>query len=106
VLGLSFWVGLPICKAATVSKQRDVVRTLKRETVPLLQSPANEYLRIVFPMFARDGGDGWMIEHPLPGLDEWTVRLNYDAILAAIIHDLSLLTEWMKLAQKKRIEMS
>ena len=79
---------------------------MKRATAPLLQSPADEYLSIVFPVFVRDGRDGGMVEHPLPGLDERTVRLYYDAILVAIIHDLSLLTEWMKLAQKKQFEMS
>jgi len=78
----------------------------KGETVPLLQSPADQYLSIIFPMFVRDCCDGGMIEHPLPGLDEWAVRLNYDAILVAIIHNLSLLTKRMKLAQKKRFEMS
>ena len=55
-------------------------------------------------MFVRDGCDGGVIEHPLPGLDEWAVRLYYDAILVAVIHDLSLLTERMKLAQRKRFE--
>ena len=79
---------------------------MKKATVPLLQSPADKHLSIVFPVFVRDGCDGRMIEHPLPGLDERTVRLYYDAILVAIIHDLSLLTEWVKLTQKKRFEMS
>ena len=57
-------------------------------------------------MFSRDGRDGGVIEHPLPGLDEWTVRLYYNPILVTITHDLSLLTERVKLAQMKRFEMS
>ena len=77
-----------------------------KETAPLLQSPADEHLGIIFPMFIRDGRDGGVIEHPLPGLDERTVRLYYDAILAAVIHDPSLLAERMKLAQKERFKMS
>ena len=78
----------------------------KGEVLPLLQSPADEYLSIIFPVFVRDRCDGGMIEHPLSGLDEWTVRLYYDPILVAIIHDLSLLTKWMKLAQMNRFEAS
>jgi len=78
----------------------------KGETLPLLQSPADEYLCIIFPMFVCDRCDGRVIEHSLPGLDERTVRLHYDAILVAIIHDLSLLTERVKLVQKMGFEMS
>ena len=78
----------------------------KGEVLPLLQSPADEYLSIIFPVFSRDGRDGGVIEHPLPGLGEWTVRLYYDPILVAIIHDLSLLTKRMKLAQMNRFEAS
>jgi len=57
-------------------------------------------------MFVRDGRDGGVIEHPLPSLDERTVRLYYDTIIVAIIHDLSLLTERMELTQNNGFEMS
>lgn len=57
-------------------------------------------------MFVRDGCDDGVIEHPLPSLDERTVRLNGDAIRLTVIYDLSLLKEWMKLTQAKEIGMS
>ena len=52
-------------------------------------------------MFIRDGCDNRVIKHALLSPDERTVRLHDDVIIVTIIHDLSLLTEWMKLTQVK-----
>ena len=79
--------------------QQPELRGLKKETVPFLQTPADEYLGIVFPVFVRDGCDGGVIEHPLPSLDERAVRLHNNAFILTVIHDRPLLTEWVKLTK-------
>jgi hypothetical protein len=47
-----------------------------------------------------------MIKHPLLSLDEWAVCLYDDSVLLAIVYDLSLLTERMKLTQARRLGIS
>jgi hypothetical protein len=94
----------PTCEVTTVKKKRNTTRNKK--TVPLLQAPTDENLSIVFPMFLCYGRNDRVIEHPPPSLDERTICLHDDAILLTVIHDLSLLTEWMKLAQVKKFGIS
>ena len=57
-------------------------------------------------MFVCYGRDDRVVEHPTPGLDEWTVCLHDDAILLTIIYDLSLLAEGVKLTQTKKFGIS
>jgi len=42
-----------------------VAQPKTKETVPLLQSPTNEYLSVIFSVFVRNGRDDGVIKHPL-----------------------------------------
>ena len=57
-------------------------------------------------MLFRCGRDDGVIKHPPSCLNEWTVCLHDDSVLLAIIYDLPLLTEWMKLSRAKKFDMS
>lgn len=57
-------------------------------------------------MFVRHGRDDGVIEHPPSRLNERTVCLHDDTVLLAIIYDLPLLAEWVKLIRAKQFEMS
>ena len=100
MLGQSFLGGSPTCKIATVKKQSNTAKN-KNKTAPLLQTPTDEDLSIVFCMFVCYGRDDGVIKHLPLRLDERTVCLHDDVILLTIIHDLSLLAEWMKLTPTK-----
>jgi len=90
-----------------INIQREAVsKRNRRETAPLLQSPADEHLSIIFSMLVRDGRDSGVIEHPLLSPDERTVRLYDDTGLLAIIYDFSLLAERVKLNRANGFEMS
>jgi len=64
---------------------------------PFLQSPADENLGVIFSVLVRCSRDYGVIKHPTSRLDERAVCLHDDAILLAIIHDLPLLAERVKL---------
>lgn len=104
-MGRSFWGGSPSCEVTTVKKQCNTAEN-KRKTVPLLQTPTDEDLSIVFSMFLCYGRDDGVVEHLLPSLDERTVCLYDDVVLLAIIHDLPLLAERMQLTRAKRFGIS
>jgi len=73
------------------------VRAFWESNPPLLQSPTDENLGVTFSMFFRCGRDDGVIEHPPSRLNERTVCLYNDTVLLAILYDLPLLAEWMKL---------
>lgn len=77
-----------------------------RNAAPLLQSPTDEHLGVVFSVFKRDCSDGRVIIHSLLSPDEWTVCLYHDTVLLTIVHDLSLLTERVELTKTRRFWVS